>query len=291
MLVIAACFVPFAAHAATFSERIQASQDNATQKSDNNNFTENPTGLLGAPVLAGRSGASGSPFWYSGFYFGNITIPQGATISAATLEFTNYNNNTVAPMTADVSVEDTDNAVDFAANSSVAGRSGMSSPVNWTVPTVVIAGQNTDIDVTTIIQQLVSRSGWSTGNASVILVKTTSATVGDSYSGYYYADSPSLAAYLTVTYTTGGGGGGGGGGGTTTPPFLVATFNSFFQNGYASTTCDEIGTTSPVRYYCSATSTIPMGVNYGDWLLVSCVIIFLLSFVPITFVFSILKKK
>ncbi len=81
-------------------------------------------------------------------------------------------------------------------------------------------------------------------------------------------------------------GGGGGGGGTVYP--LAFVQGILFDT--ASSTCIQTNISGTTTFSCFGTSTSAT-VPFGDWLLVNCIIIFLLSFIPISMLFSVLKRK
>lgn len=98
---------------------------------------------------------------HHGWRWTNVTIPQGASITSATLQI----NMTCdfSPFTASVYAEDADNA----GTMSGSGR----RPSTWTLTTASAAiasspgsGLET-VGITSVIQEIVDRTGWSSGNA------------------------------------------------------------------------------------------------------------------------------
>ncbi len=73
------------------------------------------------------------------------------------------------------------------------------------------------------------------------------------------------------------------------PPIINTIFAPTYQIGYASSTCTEVGT-SPISYACLASSSVPLGVNYGDWMIVMSLILFCVAFIPVRAAFSLLSK-
>ncbi len=104
-----------------------------------------------------------------GIRFTPVTIPQGSTINSAYIVVTssgNYTNHTVNSI---VSGENADNASDFTTVANYQGRVKTSSSVYW----MGIGSWNNGVDyvspdITNIVQEIVSRGGWSSGNSMVV---------------------------------------------------------------------------------------------------------------------------
>ena len=56
----------------------------------------------------------------------------------------------------------------------------------------------------------------------------------------------------------------------------------------ASSTCEQIATTT---FMCNATSTFPNYPGYGDWLMMNIITLFMLSFIPISSVISLFRRR
>ena len=174
-----------------------------------------PTSGWGSPSASGTSIKVGAQEnydnWpnyakhYLGFFrFQNITIAQGATISSA--YFKPYQSSYAStPLV--IHGIDKDNASAPSAGSELAASNFTSANVNFT-PTAGSA-QKTSPDIKTIIQEIVDRSGWSSGNAMMLAVVTQTASYAGQYnwnaSSYDYS-SASQAADLVIEYASGGGG-------------------------------------------------------------------------------------
>lgn len=151
-------------------------------------------------VVQGNLGGSA----YAGLRFLGIAVPQGATITSATLTlivggmYGTGNGSSLGVWRGVAS----DNAPAW-----TAGNLGTTS--NRTTASATVLGSATAEtsrahDVTAIVQEIVNRSGWSSGNAMAIAGDPTGAT---NYCPYYdYADNPAKAAMLSITYADAGGG-------------------------------------------------------------------------------------
>ncbi|WP_152558891.1 hypothetical protein [Endozoicomonas numazuensis] len=115
-----------------------------------------------------------------GLRFNNIPLNQGATILEAFLEFTasdnSSNNETVT-----IHGEDIDNSPAFTSDSSsITGRTKTSNSTSWVIDSNWQSNRlYRSTDVKDIVQEIVSRSGWSVGNQmSFILNSAGSPTSG-----------------------------------------------------------------------------------------------------------------
>ena len=72
------------------------------------------------------------------------------------------------------------------------------SPVPWTTVGEAGADQRTP-DLSSVIQEIVDRPGWSSGNSLVVIITGTGKRVAESYNG-----DQNGAPLLHVEYSTGG---------------------------------------------------------------------------------------
>lgn len=137
-----------------------------------------------------------------GLRFTNVTIPQGATISSASLKLY-FHNATYDTLTAVAACEDIDNAPAF--------TSAVNDIYNRTKTTATAAISFTDItsgggvnnhyqvcDLAGAVQEVIDRPGWASGNALVVILYGW--TAGDATYRHYDHDS-AAAAKLDITYT------------------------------------------------------------------------------------------
>ncbi|HZZ72519.1 MAG TPA: LamG domain-containing protein [Pirellulales bacterium] len=169
--------------AATLDLRIAGSADDAsTDASFNVNLTASPIDIVGQP--------------YSGFRFTNVTIPKGATIVSATITYTAAATDS-SSATVIIYGEDTDNAASYTAGTT--GRNLTSSYITWS-PIASWTAESTysTPELKTLLQTIVNRSGWVSGNA-VSLIMASGGT-SSHRSAYSYDGTPSKAALLHVEY-------------------------------------------------------------------------------------------
>jgi len=134
-----------------------------------------------------------------GLRFLDLTIPAGAVITSAYVQFTTKEAKS-EPTQLTIAGNDTDNAATFKTTAnSISNRprttaTAVWAPVPWT--TVNEAGPNQRTpDLSSIVQEIVSRPGWSSGNAMVFVVTGTGCRTASSYDL-----SPTVAPRLIITY-------------------------------------------------------------------------------------------
>lgn len=135
-----------------------------------------------------------------GLRFQNVTIPRGAIITRAYIEFTVERARSAAT-TLTIRGEASDNAPFFPySNNDISRRSRTQTSVPWNNVAAWMtkdAPQQTP-DLSPVVQEIVQRSGWVSGNALVLIISGT----GSERDAYAYNGSPSKAPLLHVEYTT-----------------------------------------------------------------------------------------
>lgn len=135
-----------------------------------------------------------------GWRFQGVTIPQGSTITSATIDF--YVQRRSAALVARLYGYNTDNA-------SVWGGSIIPQNISHTTASVPLTDPGVtgaySLAVTTIVQEIVNRGGWSSGNSLSIFADsiTSGANLSNCFftTDYGIGASVGSAAALTVTYT------------------------------------------------------------------------------------------
>jgi hypothetical protein len=122
-----------------------------------------------------------------GMRFAGVAIPREATIVNAYVQFKVDEASSVATALT-VQAQAADNAPTFTtATGNLSARAGTAAAVPWAPaawPTVGAAGpdQRTP-NITSVIQEIVGRTGWASGNSLVILIRGTGKRVAESYNG------------------------------------------------------------------------------------------------------------
>ncbi|MBC7774064.1 MAG: DUF839 domain-containing protein, partial [Phycisphaerae bacterium] len=143
-----------------------------------------------------------------GVRFAGVSLPQGAIIQKAYLQFQvdNTNKNT-DPAAVWIKAENSDNPLSYATTPfNITSRSYNQDSVNWAIPASSwnIIGQNgpdqQSTDIKQLVQALVNRPGWAAGNAMAFTLQGSGLREAESYDGL-----PAGAAKLFIEYLGGGG--------------------------------------------------------------------------------------
>ena len=138
----------------------------------------------------------------SGFRFQNVTVPNSATITAASISF----NVTAGPGTCSVYLQAVDNAPTFMPTLLNLDRPHTVNYANFASGT----GWTSSGDLSAAVQEVVNRqpvgtsTGWVSGNAMAVLAIPTQGLLGRAIVTTYDDDPippPNLAAILTIQYT------------------------------------------------------------------------------------------
>jgi Calcineurin-like phosphoesterase len=136
-----------------------------------------------------------------GLRFANLTIPKGATISKAYLQFKTASVSSEATLLM-LQGQASDHAPTFSStNSNVSSRPRTTAAITWSPVVWSLVGeaglkQQTPA-LTSIIQAIVNRPGWASGNALALIITGTGRRVAWAYDG-----DPASAPLLHVEYTS-----------------------------------------------------------------------------------------
>ena len=176
----------------TFEVRIAADYDDAEER-ENQGMYMNSTDL--ELVYDGSRGRQ-----QVGMRFLNVTIAQGKEIKNAYIRFT-ADETSSSSVTVTIHGEDIDDAAQFGSSSNnISSRTKTSASVDWTPDAWSSTGATHDSpDLTTIAQEIINRSSWSSGNDMVFIVTGTGTgkRTAESYDG-----SSSKAPLLHIEYCT-----------------------------------------------------------------------------------------
>jgi len=137
-----------------------------------------------------------------GMRFTGITVPQGASITNAYLQFTCDETGTTATSLL-IKGENVNNSAAFATTANnVSSRAQTTASVAWSPASWSTVGQATTTqrtpNIRTIIQDIVNRSGWVSGNAMSLIITGTGKRTAEAYEG-----SSTQAPLLVIEYTNG----------------------------------------------------------------------------------------
>lgn len=137
---------------------------------------------------------------YTAVRFKNINLPNGADVLNAYLEFTAYQNGYSSGAKMTIRGANEDDADDFSPYPRyyLRDKPKTSATVNWTnIPSWKKKGVYQSPSVTSIVQEIVNRPGWDTGNEMMFIMSDfNSAKRG----GYTYNGKPSGATRLVIEF-------------------------------------------------------------------------------------------
>lgn len=141
--------------------------------------------------------------------FLNITIPKDAIINSARIRFVSLSTKN-PNITSRIQGVAEDNTAQFVVGvdptqNTARERTKTSASVNWNGSISQTAEADLDSpDITSIVQEIVNRGGWSSGNAMAFFLSDNGSSGGEFLSVYEYASSTTKAAILIIDYDSGG---------------------------------------------------------------------------------------
>ena len=184
---------PQVAAAGSVDVRVNSGTDDAEQRLDTNaiDISSSDLELTQDPASSNQE---------VGMRFTIVNIPVGATITNAYIEF-ETDETTSGATNLTVWGEANDSPAAFStATSNITSRTKTSASVAWSnVPAwTIISEKHQTPNLSSVIQQIVSRPGWASGNSIVIIITGSGSRVAEAYEG-----EPANAPLLHVDYTTG----------------------------------------------------------------------------------------
>lgn len=150
----------YATGTGTWDVRVGSSNDDVEEASNNGNMKR------------GDSRLDLDKSTHVGLRFTSIPIPQAATITQAFIEFKSDANTGSTP-DADIFIQNVDNPSSFgSAKRDLTSRSFLSTNVEWdSIPTGSGGTTITTPNLKTLVQSIVDRTGWNSGQAMVFMFK------------------------------------------------------------------------------------------------------------------------
>jgi len=158
--------------------------------------------LLQAAASVMAVGPYGSTGDRSGIRFPSASIPKGSVISSAVLTLYSYGSTSGETCNAKIYGNDADNAVAPTSHAQAQGLDLTTAFVSWNGIGSWTAGSGYDTPgLATIIQEIIDRDGWSSGNAIQIIIHDDGSSVG-AYRTPHAWDGGNPAYYpkLVITY-------------------------------------------------------------------------------------------
>lgn len=181
--------IPTASSCHQIVKRVKVGTDDAEQRSGGTNAMT----LTGSLQLI----RSGSTNQIVGVRFQNMEIPANATITSATLEFEVDSTNSAATSLT-INGEASGNPSTFLSTSgNISGRATTTSSVTWSsLPDAAVNQKLVSPDIKTIVQELVDRGDWASGNAMAFIISGSGTKNVESYDS-----EPAAAPLLRVKYS------------------------------------------------------------------------------------------
>lgn len=136
----------------------------------------------------------------------NVTIPQGSTISSATVELFMAASNGISNIETRMQGFDVDDVAVFGASNRPSQIAQTTALVDrtYTFADDFSAGSFLSCDdASEIIQEIIDRGGWASGNALGVVLKDNGAAAGHRWVFTDYSVDTSEAAKITIVYTAG----------------------------------------------------------------------------------------
>lgn len=181
----------------TVTAQVSASSDDAEEQGSNGT-TPGAMDLTSTDLELVNDGNDGDQ--WVGMRFNGLNIPQGVYITSAYIQFTVDEDDTLSGDKF-IYAEDVDNASAFASTASnISTRTLTNASTMWSnLPlwsTIGAAGVDQQTpNIANVVQEIVNRTGWSSGNSMNIIMNGTGERVAESYDG-----SPGSAPILVVNY-------------------------------------------------------------------------------------------
>jgi hypothetical protein len=136
--------------------------------------------------------------------FTDVTIPKGAIIDSATLTLTAFSSGqTGGNVFTNIVAHNVDNSPQLIqGNFAEYNGRALTGAVAWALnPIWVPESVNVSPDIKTVIQTIVDRPGWASGNALHIFVQESGASSNSERRAYGFVGNPAKSARLTVNFT------------------------------------------------------------------------------------------
>ena len=137
---------------------------------------------------------------YTGLRFNSVHIPQGKTISAAYLSFYSPSGQWVN-IAFQMAGDSTGNSAPFSSSAKPSGRTFTTAKINHSSDTLWSASTWNNLnDMSAVIQELVNRADWQSGNSISIILKGTGSTWARKFANSFEAGA-ATAPKLVITYS------------------------------------------------------------------------------------------
>ncbi len=191
----------------TLNLQVGAAADDVTHRTTTSHFFS----ATGTSLLIGNYNGSIKGYGMSA-RFTSVTIGQGDTIDLATMTFTTALGDSGEVCKAVIDAEDEDTGTAPTTDADWDNETKTTAAVAWDpIPAwPTVDAEHVTPEIKTVIQELVDRGSWASGNAMNLFLHDE-ALGSDASSRRWvvaYESNSAKAAKLDITFTAGGGGGG-----------------------------------------------------------------------------------
>jgi len=138
----------------------------------------------------------------SGIRFRDVVVPQGASIISAKVRFRAVGSLSGVTCNVRIKGEDVDDAAIFSDMSNYTLRARTTAYVDWNSIGAWVGGNDYESpELKTVVQEIIDRAGWVSGNDLVLFFEDNSSTVGNAYRDFVSRDASStLCAALIIEW-------------------------------------------------------------------------------------------
>lgn len=142
-----------------------------------------------------RFGNQGGTSYDGGYRFTSVNVPQGATINDAKVVFNKLGGGGSPSFV--MRGIDEDNTATFSSSNKPSDQTLTTANLSGTVSSAI---DPLNMNVTNMVQEIVNRSGWESGNAMGFVIADDGSSSNNWYSPDYYDNNPSNSATLQIEF-------------------------------------------------------------------------------------------
>jgi len=138
----------------------------------------------------------------NGYRFTNVNVPQNATVTSANIFLTSRVTGSTTTLNQRINAQDSDNPPTIAnVNSNISSRSLIATSVNWnSIPAFTADTRYSTPNIGTIVQSLVNRPGWVSGNSMFFTFRNNASVGTPSRDMKAFESGATTAPSLEVNY-------------------------------------------------------------------------------------------
>ena len=183
---------------ATFSVSVAADADDAKEDEGGINFDASDT------VLTMRAGGIVDDI-SAGLRFQNVTIPQNANITSATITI-DVTTTTTDDINTVIYCNDVDDAANFTDEADVLSRARTTANTAW-AEDAVGSGSQTSPNFASAVAEVIQRAGWASGNDLCVLLISDGLGGNKACTFYAHEHATGAPVSISIDYLVGFGGG------------------------------------------------------------------------------------